>query len=247
MILDRKLTNEFRTIVGLLIVLIVCSCSCSRRTTKGELQSEKVSNELFELKTGLKIEYGPNLGTTHTDTSGTKHFYVHITATITNDSTIPIHLQFALSNEYEFPTFCGDDKYKVFLLPEELTPDTATIYNNIVNGQHDFLNSPLYNPDILNKTLSPGEYCVITIGTLTPKPSNCAPVTRAVFSHDTKELYQACDRQVPARSLGANQAISTDPQIEIGVKLEYYYKRKFIPPDDGCVVIPFGQISYPGS
>ena len=190
-------------------------------------------------KSGLQIEYGPNLGTTHTDTSGTKLFYVHSTAIITNDSTVPIHLQFALSHEYELPTFCGDtNKYKVFLLPEELTPDTATIYNNIVNGQHDFLNTPLENPTILNKTLNSGEYCVVTIGTLTPTPTNCASVPRAVFSHDNEGLYQKCDSQI-------NQAISTDPQLEIAVKLEYYKGRKFIPPEDSCAVIPFGQISYP--
>lgn len=232
----------FRIILGLLIVLM--ACSCAQQKSKNGLQVEDSTNQQ-PLKSGLRIEYGPNLGTTHTDPLGTKHFYVHSTATITNDSTIPIHLQLALANEYEYPAFCGDDKYKVFLLPEELTPDTVTLYNNIVNGQHDFLNTPLVKPPVLNKTLSPGEYCVVTIGTLTPKPSNCAAVPRAVFSHDNNGLYQACDRQIPARPAGGNQAVSTDPQLEIGVKLEYYYRRKFITPEDGCAVIPFGQISYP--
>lgn len=189
--------------------------------------------------TGLKIEYGPNLGITHTDTLGTRHFYVHSTAIITNDSIIPIHLQAALSNEYEFPTFCNDtNKYKVFLVPEELTPDTATVYNNVLNGPNDFLNGPLDKPSVLNKTLKPGEYCVVTIGVLIPKPSNCTAVPRAIFTHDNIGLYQKCDRQI-------NTAISTVPQLTIGVKLEYYNNRKFITPEDGCVVIPFGQISYP--
>ena len=228
---------KIRTILGLLIVLIVYSCS--QQTSKGVLQIENVPNHNLKSKTGLKIEYGPNLGTTHIDTLGIKSFYVHMTTTITNDSTIPIHLQLALSNEYEFPTFCGDsNKYKVFLLPEELTPDTATLYNSIVNGQHDFLNSPLDKPNILNRTLNSGEYCVVTIGVLAPMPTNCSAVPRAVFSHDNKELYNACDRQL-------NQAISTDSRLEIGVKLEYYNQRKFIEPEDGCAVIPFGQISYP--
>lgn len=227
---------KFRTIIGLIIVLIVCSCS--QLATKGELQTENEPNEQHRRKTGLKIEYGPNLGTTHTDTLGIKHFYVHSTNIITNDSIIPIHLEFTLSKEYEFPAFCNDKTFQAFLLPEELTPDTATLYNNIVNGQHDFLNSPLANPHTINKILEPGEYCVVTIGILIVKPANCAAVPRAVFSHDNIGLYSACHRQT-------NQALSTDPQLEIGVKLEYYYKRKFISPDDGCSVIPFGQISYP--
>ena len=214
------------------------ACSCSQQISKGEQKNETGPNQRIELKTGLKIEYGPNLGTTHVDTLGRKNFYVHSTAIITNDSTIPIHLQLALSKEYEFPAFCNDKKYKVFLLPEELTPDTATIYNGIVNGQHDFLNTPLANPVPLNKTLKPNEYCVITIGVLIVKPANCAAVPRAIFSHDNKGLYSACDSQ-------ENQATSADLQLEIGVKLEYYNQRKFIPPGDGCTVIPFGQISYP--
>ena len=228
---------KFRTILGLLIVLF--AFSCSQRTTKGELQTENAPIQRLELKTGLKIEYGPNLGTTHIDTLGIRNFYVHSTSIITNDSTIPIHLQLALSSEYELPTYCGDsNKYKVFLLPEELTPDTATLYNNIVNGQHDFLNAPLINSATINKILNSGEYCVVTIGVLVRKPTNCAAVPRAVFSHDNKGLYRACDSQL-------NQAILTDPLLEIGVKLEYYNQRKFIPPEDGCVVIPFGKISYP--
>lgn len=189
-------------------------------------------------KTGLRIEYGPNLGTTHVDPYGNRHFYVHSTTTITNDSNIAIHIQWALAKEYEFPAFCGDDKYKVFLLPEALTPDTATLYNNIVNGPHDFLDVCLDVPQVLNKTLQPGAFCVVTFGVLIPKPANCAAVPRAVFAFETSELYRACERHL-------NPAISTVPELEIGVKLEYYYKRKFIPPEDGCVVIPCGQISYP--
>lgn len=226
----------FRALFGLLSLLIFCSYN--QHTSKSRMQFNKGSNTQIKSKSGLKIEYGPNLGTTHIDTTGAKHFYVHITATITNDSTIPIQLNFALATEFEFPVFCDDTKYKVFLLPEDLTPDTATIYNNIVNGQHDFLNKPLDPSNTFNKILQPGEYCVVTIGTLTRKPSNCALVPRAVFSHDTRELYQTCDSQ-------SNKAIPTDPHLDIGVKLEFYYKRKFIAPEDGCTIIPFGQISYP--
>lgn len=226
----------FRIAVGLAISFI--AYSCFNKTTENVVQPENDANRQIKPKSGLKIEYGPNLGTTHKDDLGLSLFYLHSTATITNDSTIPIQLQFALSNEYEFPAFCSDEKYKVFLLPEELTPDTATIYNNIVNGQHNFLNTPLDKPSVVNKVLDPGEYCVITIGTLTPKPSNCAPVPRAIFSHDTMGAYQGCVRL-------SNEKISTGPQMDIGVKLEYYNQRKFIAPEDGCVVIPFGQVTYP--
>lgn len=234
MIINRKMI--FNNILGLLIVVIVCSCT--QQSIKNKVQKENGPDQNIKAKTGLNIEYGPNLGTSHTDTAGINHFYVHSTAIIKNDSTIPTLLQFALASEYEFPAFCDDDNFKVFLLPEELTPDTATIYNGIVNGQHDYLNTPLDNPSVIDKLLNPGDYCVVTIGVLIQKPASCAAVPRAIFSHDNKGPYQDCDR-LP------NQAISTVPQLEIGVKLEYYYKRKFMPPEDGCAVIPFGLISYP--
>jgi hypothetical protein len=123
-------------------------------------------------------------------------------------------------------------------LPEELTPDTATVYNNIVNGQYDFLNAPLDKTTTLNKTLKPGEFCVVTIGVLTPNTMNCAAVPRAIFSYKNRGLFNACDKLI-------NPAISTDPQFEICVKLEYYNQRKFIAPEDGCAIIPFSQVSYP--
>ncbi len=229
---------KFRTILGLLIVMVVYSCSY--RPTKSVQQNENDSKHHFESKTGLKIEYGMNQGIRANASQGITNPFIYTTSIITNDNTIPIHLQIALSKEYEFPAFCGDDnyKYKVVLLPEELTPDTATLRNTIIGGSEAFFKTCLENPYTLNKTLNPGEYCVITIGTLYPSKSNCEVIPRAVFSYDNIELYPSCDRQI-------NQAISTGPQFDIGVKLEYYYRRKFIAQEDGCTIIPSGQISYP--
>ena len=118
-------------------------------------------------------------------------------------------------------------------MPEELTPDSLTVYNNIVNGQHDFLNNPFGKPSSINKILKPNDFCVATIGVLIPKPSNCAAVPRAVFSFDEKEIYRACDNQT-------NELISTDSNLSIGLKLEYYNQRKFIAQADACAIIPFG-------
>ncbi len=232
----------FRTILGLLITVIVCSCA--RQSPKNGPQVKDGLDRHLPSKTGLKIENGINRRITPNDSLGITHFLIHATSIITNDSTIPIHLQIALSKEYEFPTLCNDKKYRVFLLPKEQTPNTATLYDRIINGFDDFIKTCLDNPYIINKTLKPGENCEITIGTLYPSPTNCGVVPRAVFSHDNKGLYHACDRQLPARSAGGNQPISSDPQFEIGVKLEFYNQRKFIGPEDHCTVIPFGQISY---
>ena len=129
------------------------------------------------------------------------------------------------------------DLVQVFLLPQRLTPDTPTIYNSIVNGAHDYLYSPIDNPATLSLNLDPGDFCVITIGVLHTSPSNCAAVPRGAFSSDSVSLYKACDRM-------ENGAMSIDWDKGLGVKLEYYNNRKFIAPEDGCVVIPFAKVSY---
>lgn len=225
-----------RSITGLLIVL--ASCSGNPQTPKDDQHDAVHSSQSNNEKSGLSIEFGPNLGASFTDTLGISQFYVHITATITNDSTIPIHLELGMAGEYEFPPFCGASSFKAVLLPKELTPDSATIYNGIVNAEHEFLYRCLDNPGISKYTLQPKEFCVVTIGALIGGSTNCDAVPRAVFSFDDAMLYETCDHLV-------NQTMSTVPEQELAVKLEYYKQRKFITPEDGCAVIPFGQISYP--
>lgn len=220
-----------RSLHGLLIVLMFYSCI--QQTSESGQQVENNQNQQQEAKTGLKIEYGPNLGMIDTFAAGN---YIHITATITNDSTIPIHLQLAISNEYNYPDSCGDSKYKIFLLPEELTPDTATLYGIIADGLADFLDRCLENPFTLNKTLEPGEYTVITIGTLLPNSSKCAALPRAVFAQNDEHNFQRCDSRI-------NQDKSTNPQFALGVKLDFYSGKGSTP--ETCLLHPCGQISYP--
>lgn len=209
----------FRTTQVLFIALIACSCN---------LQAQN---------TGLKIEYGPNLGTIDKFSAGN---FIHITATITNDSTIPINLQIAISDEHDFPDSCGDFKYKVFLLPKEMTPDSATLYNNITNTVTEevdnFLNRCLENPYVLNKTLEPNEYSVITIGTLFPTTTKCAALPRAIFAVGDDHNFQRCDSRMDVDK-------AANPQITLGVKLDFYSGKHSIP--ETCILHSCGEISYP--
>jgi hypothetical protein len=205
-----------RTILSLIIAFIVCSCF-------GQPS-----------KSGLLIEYGPNLGAIDKYSAGN---YIFITATITNDSTIPIHLHVAISEEFNFPDSCSDNRYKVFLLPKGLTPDTAILYNHITDGVSNFLDRCLDNPYVLDKTLEPGEYSVITIGTLLARPVKCSVVAlpRAVFAQSDGHSFQACDSRM-------NQDRSTNPHLALGIKF-VFYRGKSQP--ETCILHPCGQISYP--
>ncbi|MDB4727896.1 hypothetical protein OAF63_03820 [Saprospiraceae bacterium] len=210
----------FKTIIGLLIILIGCS----------EIQQTP--------KSGLQIENSPNRGLNYTDPQGTKLSYRYIPITITNDSTIAINIQIALSKEYDYPDEYGEQKFKVFLLPKELTQDKVTydtisyeLSDNELRNYFDKGLSPLY---ILNETLEPGEKCDITMGTLYPRPTNCGVLPIVLFSQDNRGLYNACDSLI-------NQDISANPSLALGLKLDFYPGSS----PEKCTIIPCGQISYP--
>ncbi len=143
-----------------------------------------------DLKSGVLIETGGNQGIAHIDTLGDEYNYRYNTFVITNDTTLPIQIHIAVSNEYDFPASCeGASTYKLFLLPKELTPDTITLYNNIFEGLHPFLDTCLNNPSSINKILEPGEQHVITIGTLTPDPPTCGVFPTMLFARENGFLY----------------------------------------------------------
>lgn len=128
-------------------------------------------------------------------------------------------------------------------MPKDLTPDTATLYGKMTDGLGDFLDNCLENPYMLDKTLEPGEYSVITIGTLFQGSAYCAPLPRAVFAQRDSHNFQACDSRMPARSVGGNHDVLPDPAMAIGVKLVFYGGKSSMP--ETCILLPCGQVSYP--
>lgn len=191
------------------------------------------SSAPHESKPGLRIEHGPNQGLSHTDTLGIKYNYRYITTTITNDSTIPIHIQIALPEDV-FPIAWSDHEYKVFVLPRELTPNPPAFHNNITDGLDNFFDTGLDNLHAIDKTLEPGEQCVATIGTLY-LPGTFSIVPTAVFAQSESDKFRACDNLM-------GHAESANHQL-IGLKLDFHIKGV----REGCILIPCGQISYPES
>ena len=183
---------------------------------------------------GLRIENGINRGLNYTDAQKIKYSYRYIPITITNDSTTAIHVQIALSNKYNYPAAYGDQQFKVFLLPKELTTEKVTwdsiTYELGNNELREFFEKDLNLPYVLNETLDPGEKCDITIGTLYPRPTNCGILPNALFIKNNDSFYKKCD------SL-KNQDLTFYSRFALGVKLDFC--------KEDCFVIPCGQISYP--
>lgn len=212
-------------------MLIVCSCF--RQTSKGELQIENSPNPPLRLKSGLRIENSPNRGLNYTDPQGTKLSYRYIPITITNDSTIAINIQIVLSKEFDYPAAHGDQQFRVFLLPKELTHDKVTYdtlsYELGDNELRNFFDRGLNPPYILNETLEPSEKCEITIGTLYPRPTNCGVVPNVLLSWENRGLYSDCDNLI-------SKDYSINSPLELGLKIDFC---------SSCTIISCGQISYP--
>ena len=100
---------RFLTILGLIIVLT--ACSVNKQTLEGELLNEQGTNQDELLNIELKIENRNNRGSRYTGSDSTDYWLIHIASTITNDSTIPIHLQMVFSREYDYPIEYGDQKF----------------------------------------------------------------------------------------------------------------------------------------
>ncbi len=216
---------KLRTILELLIVLFVCSCS--QRTSKGEHQIKIDPNQHVGSKNGLLFEHGGYRGTEYTDSQGTNFNLRYNPILITNDSTIPIHVQIAFAKEYDYPTGYDNKQFKVFPLPIEWAQDGTTdgMFDQMWKEFENVLEKPF-----LNATLEPSENLVFAIGTLYPLPPEVWwVVPNELFTNSNDEMFPTCDWFM-------NEDPLSNSEIALGLKLHL---------DERCTIIPCGQISYP--
>jgi len=215
----------FKTIVGLLIVLM--GCSGNRQTSKFELQIENDPDQQMGLKSGLLFEYGGYRGTGYTDSLGNNYNLRSNPVTITNDSTISIQIELAFSKEYDYPNGYDDENFRVFPLPKEWaqngTPDS--LFDRIWLEFENHLDKPFQS-----ETIEPGEQFVFAIGTLYPsQPEILWVVPNELFAHSAGGIFATCDWQM-------NEDPLLDSEMALGLKLHL---------NEGCIIIPCGRASYP--
>ncbi|NNC50524.1 MAG: hypothetical protein HKO01_08335 [Flaviramulus sp.] len=213
---------KFRTIGGLLMVLLVCSCI--QRPSKNGLQTDNYSNQFLGAKTGLLIENRINRGINYTDPQGTDYNIRYIPITITNDSTISIQVQITFSKEYNNPYPYNEERFKLIPLPREWALDGADISESMIDELPGFIENP-----VLNETIAPGEQIVFAIGSLYPRPVNSTGVLpRRLFVQGEAEIFEDCDWSM-------EKDRSSNQQIPMGIKIIFGEK---------CKIIPCGKISY---
>lgn len=227
-----------RTIVVLLIALISCSC-LQQKSIEGQYK-EPGSNEMPKSKTGLKIETTPTRGTAFTDSLGLEYFIVHVTNTITNDSTIPIQLQIDLPSAFSYPISGNYVNFKIVLWPE-LTepPHLYTDRQRRVQVMKNRTISDWEASNQFNKLLEPGEKYVVTIGTLVNAgaPNICSPVAYSLLTYSGRRNYSDCNWTLDEEYL-------TDTQSALGLQVGFCTSGQHY---ESCTIITCGQITYIGN
>ena len=200
----------FINIFGLLGALIVCSYS----------QQTKDSEPMI----GLRIDNGIYRGITYTDSLGSNYNLRYMPITITNDSTISIHLQIAFSKEYNYPDPASDEKFKIIPLSKEWALDGVGITESMIDELPNHIEKPF-----LNETIEPGEKIILAIGSLFPTPVKATGVLpRILFTHSDTGIFPECDWLTEEDPL-SNQQIPLKLEITLGER---------------CMIILCGQISY---
>lgn len=216
----------FRTTLALLLM----ACSINQQSSNDGLQAERGLNPP-PLKTGLRIDQKPTRGQSYTDSLGVKYALRHIPAIITNDSTIPIHVQITFSREYDYPMVYNKQQFKVFPMPEIWALDGVEITDSILHAIPKYINQP-----VVSKTLAPGEKWLLAFGTLYLTTVNYGVFPIAIFSHNNRALYPEGARLTDPN----NQPVSP-----LSLELLVGFTSGSQASPESHATINCGQISYP--
>ncbi|MBT8189325.1 MAG: hypothetical protein KJO29_02760 [Bacteroidia bacterium] len=198
----------YKTILGLSILMIGCF---------GNGQSPI---------SGLVIDNKINRGINYTDPLGTDFSIRYIPITITNDSTISIHLQMAFLKEYNYPHPNSHEKFRLIPLPKEWALDGVEISKSMINEITGYIENPA-----LNDTIGPGKKIILAIGSIYPRPAKSTGVLpRKLFTVSDTDIFPECDWHLEKDS-------SSNQKNQMGLKVIFGEK---------CMIIPCGQISYVG-
>lgn len=144
---------------------LICLCGCVDETSGEKYSRYKPANAQNPEGLGFTIKNGPRQGFTYHAPNGTEYAYRYSTATITNDSVVPMRLEVNFAKE----KLLNNDSLNqiVFILPRQLTPEQQQFDKSMSNELKLFLSKVADNPVTLDTVLNTKEHCVITFGVLT--------------------------------------------------------------------------------
>lgn len=194
--------------------------------------SESKPTHLSDKYYGTYISNSARRGHIYTDSTGTEYFYSYINVRIANDSLIPMNIKIAFSKDYYQPTPTNGQKFKVFLLPEFMTPEKQTDFKVL----NKFLDDGLESSITIDRVVKPKETCSLNIGFLTELKSTLNPSPFVLFTKGHKQHFESISDSV------INQVSSAKNQLTLMLGLDFFPLGQDL--IKHYAIIPCGQISY---
>ena len=137
--------------------------------------------------TGLIVHNGyPRGGATYTDATGKTYSYVIFWTRLYNAGDVPVKLDIGFPSELVkiFPT--PEQHIRLFLRPDSMTPDKVYEFDYGFTDLKTFLDAAIRQPVTLNRTLLPGQSCMLHIPVLF---SNVRGSARAAMVLKGREVF----------------------------------------------------------
>ncbi|MDA9774512.1 hypothetical protein N9B82_06105 [Saprospiraceae bacterium] len=220
---------KFRYIIGVLIVMI--SCSCIKINSSSKVQTQKKPSQHHGLNSGIRVENGPIQGLSYTNSMGIEYGHAYSLNRIYNDRTSSIHLQIDLSEEFTFPAPHNNKKFKVVTWPQELASNKETNTDGLSSELLNFFENESDTNDKVNISIAPNDKVVLTTGTLFDKSTNYYVSPNELYLDNGENALGDCENLI-------NQKKSTIDSITLVLRLTMPM------PINSCSVISCGHISY---
>lgn len=211
----------------LIIILIsFCICSCEDNEPKEHLNKKHL---------GIYFDHGNWTGGYYSDKNGNTYLYRSVTTSITNDTTIPIHVKLEFLNELKCKNAFNERFMKIFILPKELSGEKQYKYPGVSPELQKYLDFDTNKKSSLNEELNPNEELTITFGTLNYN-KNYGPTQMALISNKLKPHFISHDSII-------EKSIANKKPLDLYIAFDFASSEK----DSTCfsfLCIPCGQISY---
>lgn len=181
---------------------------------------------------GIALQTDGPRGGGHTDTSGRDFGYRIFRIHVVNDTTVPAELAM------DFPggpiaLLPDTDKYiRVFLFPDEITPDTVQdVYDFGIKGSAAFISTRPSEPTSLRTTVLPGEDHLLYIGVVFA-PDGLDGLGRAELFIDGQKPDASF---FPEGSIPIGTKTGTDLDLIFGIAID---------PPKHYSMVPCGRIAF---
>jgi hypothetical protein len=221
-----------------LLLSIICLASCDHP-------------HLYEKYYGIYIDHSLRQGSGYKDSSGIEHGYFYVRTTLTNDSTVPVHIKLHIPNGH-YQTANGKN-YHVFLMSTSMESENDYRDHNPVGSElKKFFNSGLENPYTVDTILKPNEACTVYIGLVTEVGNGLNPYL-SIFSRGHKPHFWPSKATFGGRAPTDSELAIPDSAIHrffqptekrLSVFLGVSMTPLFKVPEKYYNIIPCGEVSY---